>query len=56
MPKVARALADFAVRSGMRLPGKHSAGETDTDLQPSLKGIQKLDGTLFVCVAWLTFD
>jgi hypothetical protein len=55
MPKVARALADFAVRWGTRLKGYISAGETDA-LQPSLEGIQRVDGTLFAHVAGLTFD
>ncbi|KAI9439338.1 hypothetical protein H4582DRAFT_1948603 [Lactarius indigo] len=44
-PKLARALSDFAARWGTR-----SAGA------PALEGIERLDGTLFLRVAGLTFD
>jgi len=56
MPKIARALANFAMRWGARPPGYFSARESDAGQQPSLEGIEKLDGTLFVRVAGLTFD
>lgn len=57
-PKIARALIDFARRWGTRPPGYFSAGETDAAGQkmPSLEGIERLDGTLFVRVAGLTLD
>ena len=58
-PKIARALADFAARWGTRAPGYFSAfaaaaGEEKNGL--GLEGIERLDGTLFVRVAGLTFD
>ena len=56
MPKIARALANFAIRWGARPPGCFSAGEGDAGQQPSLEGIEKLDRTLFVRGAGLTFD
>ena len=59
MPKIARALVDFAVRWGTRPPGYFSsrARESDAGQSPlSLEGIEKLDGTLFVRVAGLTLD
>ena len=65
MPKIARALMDCAVRWGTRAPGYFSAftvsGEeekmrTGARLAPALEGIERLDGTLFVRVAGLTFD
>lgn len=60
-PKIARALADFAARWGTRAPGYFStfaaaaAGEKEEN-GPGLEGIERLDGTLFVRVAGLTFD
>lgn len=60
MPKVARALVDFDVRWGTRAPGYFSAfaaaGEEEARMGPALEGIERLDGTLFVRVAGLTFD
>ncbi len=65
MPKIARALADFAARSGTRAPRYFSpsaaAGEEDkvrtwAAPAPALEGIERLDGTLFVRVAGLTFN
>jgi hypothetical protein len=58
-PKIARALVDFAVRWGTRPPGYFSPRLSESDagvLPPSLEGIEKLDGTLFVRVAGLTLD
>jgi hypothetical protein len=59
-PKVARALMDFAVRWGTRAPGYFSAAGEEKErtgaLAPALEGIERLDGTLFVRVAGLTFD
>ncbi|KAI9455663.1 hypothetical protein BJY52DRAFT_1121741, partial [Lactarius psammicola] len=64
-PKIARALADFAAHWGTRTPGYFSAlaatGEEDKVRTgaaevPALEGIERLDGTLFVRVAGLTFD
>ncbi len=60
-PKIARALADFAARWGTRAPGYFSAfaaaGEkVRTGVASALEGIERLDGTLFVRIAGLTFD
>ncbi|KAH9170233.1 hypothetical protein EDB89DRAFT_1979523 [Lactarius sanguifluus] len=65
-PKIARALVDFAARWGTRSPGYFSAfvatGEEKARAgagrapAPALEGIERLDGTLFVRVAGLTFD
>ncbi|KAH8989304.1 hypothetical protein EDB83DRAFT_2481591 [Lactarius deliciosus] len=63
-PKIARALVDFATRWGTRPPGYFSAfaatGEekarTGAGRALALEGIERLDGTLFVRVAGLTFD
>ncbi|KAF8259805.1 hypothetical protein EI94DRAFT_1706802 [Lactarius quietus] len=56
-PKIARALADFAARWGTRAPGYFSAaGEEGGCTGAPLEGIERLDGTLFVRVAGLTFD
>jgi hypothetical protein len=58
-PKIARALADFALRWGTRPPGYFSAADESNALgrqPPPLEGIERLDGTLFVRVAGLTFD
>jgi len=52
MPKIARALADFAVCP----PGYFSAREDEAGQQPSLEGIERLDGshgTLSVRIAGL---
>jgi hypothetical protein len=62
MPKIARALGNFAVRWGTRAPGYFAVtGEEEkarmgAGLAPALEGIERLDGTLFVRVAGLTFD
>lgn len=59
MPKIARALMDFARRWGTRAPEYFSAaGEKERTGAPALalEGIERLDGTLFVRVAGLTFD
>ncbi len=64
MPKIARALAEFAARWGTRAPGRFSpcaaTGEemmrTGAAPAPALEGIERLDGTLFVHVAGLAFD
>ena len=61
MPKIARALMDFAVRWGTRAPEYFSAAgkeeeDRKADQAPSLDGVERLDGTLFVRVAGLTFD
>lgn len=61
MPKIARALMNFTVRWGTRAPAYFSAvGKEEkerTGAQAlSLDGVEKLDGTLFVRVAGLTFD
>lgn len=59
MPKIARALMDFALRWGTRAPEYFStAGEKKHTGAPSLtlEGIERLDGTLFVRIAGLTFD
>jgi hypothetical protein len=61
MPKIARALMDFAVRWGNRAPGYFSAAGKEENERTgaqavALEGIDKLDGTLFVRVAGLTFD
>jgi len=51
-PKIARALADFAARWGLRAaPGFFAVSGA-----APLEGIERLDGTLFVRVAGLTFD
>ncbi|KAH8984551.1 hypothetical protein EDB86DRAFT_3084442 [Lactarius hatsudake] len=62
-PKIARALVDFATRWGTRPPGYFSAfaatGEEKARTggrAPALESIERLDGTLFVRVAGLTFD
>lgn len=56
-PKIARALADFARRWGMRPPGYFSPREkSDAGLGLPLEGIERLDGTLFVRAAGLTLD
>jgi len=60
-PKIARALADFAARWGTRALGYFSAfaaaGEkVRTGVASALEGIERLDGTLFVRIAGLTFD
>jgi hypothetical protein len=57
--KIARALVDFAMRWGTRPPGYFSSRASESDAgqpPPSLEGIEKLDGTLFVRVAGLTLD
>jgi len=57
VPEIARALVDFSRRWGMRPPGYFSAGESKVGQKmPSLEGIERLDGTLFVRVAGLTLD
>ena len=65
MPKIARALMGCAVRWGTRAPGYFSAfaaadqeekARRGVRLAPALEGIERLDGTLFVRVAGLTFD
>ncbi|KAF8260911.1 hypothetical protein EI94DRAFT_1705947 [Lactarius quietus] len=60
MPKIARALADFAVRWGTRAPGYFAAAgkEKEPAEAPALalEGIERLDGTLIVRTAGLTFD
>ena len=64
MPKIARALVDCAVRWGTRAPGYFSCvaaadeekAGTGARLALALEGIERLDGTLFVRVAGLTFD
>src|SRR5712691_11564044 len=46
MPKIARALIDFARRWGTRPPEYFSAGEIEAGQKmPSLEGIERLDGT-----------
>lgn len=63
-PKIARALVDFAARWGTRPPGYFSAFATTSEEKartgagraPALEGIERLDGTLFVRIAGLTFD
>ncbi|KAH9052772.1 hypothetical protein EDB87DRAFT_1570004 [Lactarius vividus] len=61
-PKIARALMDFATRWGTRPPGYFSAFAATSEEKaerapaPALEGIERLDGTLFVRVAGLTFD
>lgn len=54
VPKIVRALIDFSQRWGSRPPGYFSVGESEAG--PSLEGIERLDGTLFVRVAGLTLD
>lgn len=57
VPKIARALVDFSRRWGTRPPGYFSAAEGGAGKKmPSLEGIERLDGTLFVRVAGLTLD
>jgi hypothetical protein len=61
MPKIARALMDIAVHKGTRATEYFSAaGEEEKEYTGarvlSLEGIERLDGTLFVRVAGLTFD
>jgi len=60
MPKVARALLDFAVRWGTRAPEYFTAASEEKERTgapaSAFEGIEKLDGTLFVRVAGLTFD
>jgi len=60
MPKVARALMDFAVRWGTRAPEYFTAASAEKERTgaqaPAFEGIERLDGTLFVRVAGLTFD
>jgi hypothetical protein len=51
-----RSLALWPTSPGMRPPGYFSAGETHPGHQTSLGEIQRLDRTLFVRVAGLTFD
>ena len=57
VPKIVRALIDFSQRWGSRPPGYFCAGESEAGHKmPSLEGIERLDGTLFVRVAGLTLD
>jgi hypothetical protein len=61
MPKIARALMDFAVRWGTRAPEYFSAAGKEakecTGVEAvALEGVERLDGTLFVRVAGLTFN
>ena len=54
-PKLVRALANFAVRWGTRAPGYFSS-DCDRNGWLPLKGIERLDGTLFVRVAGITLE
>jgi hypothetical protein len=54
-PKLVCALANFAVRWGTRAPGYFSS-DCDRNGWPPLKGIERLDGTLFVHVTGITLE